>query len=73
MSGSLTIEIETGNAAFADSNEADELAYILRRIARRLNIGVDINGAIYDRDGSRVGYCEYEPGEYDDDDDAEEE
>ena len=69
----LTIEIETGNEAFADGNEAAELARILRRIGRRLDIGVDINGAIYDSNGNRVGWCEYEPGEYDDDDSEEEE
>jgi hypothetical protein len=67
----LTIEIETGNEAFADGKEAAELARILQSVARRLDIGVDINGAIYDSNGNRVGYCEYAPGEYDDD--AEEE
>ena len=65
MSGSLTIEIETGNETFANGYEAHELARILRRIGRRLDIGVDINGAIYDSNGNHVGYCEYEPGEYD--------
>ncbi len=59
MSGSLRIEIETGNAAFADGNEANELA----RIARRLNIGADVCGDIHDSNGNRVGHCEYEPGE----------
>ena len=39
MSGSLTIEIETGNATFADGNEAAELARILRDAARRIENG----------------------------------
>ena len=71
MSGSLTIEIETGNEAFADGNEAAELARILREAARKIDNG-HTEFKLHDYNGNRVGYCEYEPGEYDDDDSEEE-
>ena len=62
MSGSLTIKIETGNAAFADGNEAAELARILREAARRIEDG-HTEFKPCDYNGNRVGYCYYEPGE----------
>ena len=68
----LTIEIETGNAAFADGNEAAELARILREAARKID-NRHTEFKLHDHNGNRVGYCEYEPGEYDDDDSEEEE
>ena len=68
----LTIEIETGNAAFADGNEAAELARILREAAQRIEHGCT-GFPLRDNNGNRVGYCEYEPSEYDDDDSEEEE
>jgi hypothetical protein len=74
MSGSLRIEIETGNDAFADGAEANGLARFLRKAARMIEDG-HTEFRLYDHNGNRVGYCEYEPGEYDDDaeeDDAEE-
>ena len=71
MSGSLTIEIETSNAAFADGNEAAELARILREAARKIENG-HMGFKLYDYNGNHVGYCEYEPGEYDDEDSEEE-
>lgn len=58
----LTIEIETGNAAFANGNETAELARILRDTAQRIENG-HTEFKLYDYDGNRVGYCEYEPGE----------
>ena len=70
MNGSLTIKIETGNEAFANGCEAHELACILREAARKIENG-HTGFKLYDHNGNRVGYCEYEPGEYDDD--AEEE
>ena len=68
----LTIEIETGNEAFADGNEAAELARILREAARKIENG-HTEFKLRDYNGNRVGYCEYEPGEYDEDDAEEEE
>ena len=68
----LTIEIETGNEAFADGNEAAELARILREAARKIQRG-HTEFKLRDSDGNRVGWCEYVPGEYDDDDDDSEE
>ena len=68
----LTLEIETGNAAFADGNEAAELARILREAARKIENG-HTEFKLHDYNGNRVGYCEYAPGEYDDDDAEEEE
>ena len=60
----LTIEIETSNEAFADGDEAAELARILREAARKILRG-HTKFKLRDSDGSHVGYCEYEPGEYD--------
>ena len=60
----LTIEIETGNEAFADGNEAAELARILREAARKIQRG-HTEFKLRDSNGNHVGYCEYEPGEYD--------
>ena len=69
----LTIEIETGNEAFADGNEAAELARILREAARKIENG-HTEFKLHDYNGNRVGYCEYEPGEDDsEEDDSEEE
>ncbi len=68
----LTIEIETGNEAFADGNEAAELARILRGAAWMIENGYT-EFKLHDYNGNRVGYCEYAPGEYDDDDAEEEE
>ena len=62
MSGSLTIEIETGGEAFADGNEAAELARILREAARKIENG-HTEFKLRDYNGNRVGYCEYEPSE----------
>ena len=59
----LTIEIETGNEAFANGCEAAELARILREAARKIENG-HTEFKLHDHNGNRVGYCEYEPGEY---------
>ena len=66
----LTIEIETGNAAFADGNEAAELARILREAARKIENG-HTEFKLRDYNGNRVGYCEYEPSEEEEDDSEE--
>ena len=68
----LTIEIETGNEAFADGNEAAELARILRAAAWNIENGYT-EFKLHDYNGNRVGYCEYEPGEYDSEEDDSEE
>ena len=61
----LTIEIETGNEAFANGCEAHELACILREAARKIDNG-GMEFKLYDHNGNRVGYCYYEPEEEED-------
>jgi hypothetical protein len=51
MQGTLKLEIETGNAAMS---EADHLADALRFVARCIDRG-DVEGAIHDENGNRVG------------------
>jgi len=57
----LRIEIDTGNAAFAESNEAAELARILHLLAERIERnGAPMAGepvALWDINGNRVGEC----------------
>lgn len=57
----LTIEIETGDEAFADGNEAAELARILREAARRIEVGHK-GFYLYDENGNLVGPCAFRPG-----------
>ncbi len=60
------LEIESGNAAFADSPEI-ELARLLRLTADRLEFG-DRAGALIDINGNRVGDWNLELPEVEDDD-----
>jgi hypothetical protein len=60
----LTIEIETGNAAFEDDNLGFEIARILRKLADRIeNDGVGcLDMGLYDINGNKVGSTNYEEG-----------
>ena len=57
----LTIEIETGNKAFADSKAVEELNHILQEVMRRLAAGHE-RFYLYDVNGSLVGHCIFRPG-----------
>jgi hypothetical protein len=56
MAHKFKLEIETGNAAFGDSDaeRGAEIARILRDVALRLDKG-DEYGVIHDSNGNRVG------------------
>jgi hypothetical protein len=58
------LQIETGNAAFADDTGA-ELARILRELARRIEIGMHTSGGatVRDANGNKVGSWSYEESE----------
>lgn len=53
----LTITIKMDNAAFADDGNdgRSEAARLVEVVARKLNDGVDANGALVDLNGNRVG------------------
>lgn len=54
MTTKVTIQFDTGNAAFDDGNGPAEAARILKGIAAKLDAGLD-SGTVRDSNGNRVG------------------
>ena len=55
MSEKITIEFETGNAAFEDS-PTEEIALILERLAKKFRSDGDLDGnPVQDTNGNTVG------------------
>lgn len=61
MSGKFLLEIDCGNDAFGASQEeaAQELARILRNIAKELELLGDAPARPRDHNGNTVGKCEF--------------
>lgn len=55
----LRLEIETGNAAFADGGQAAEVARILRQAASKIERGSH-SGPLHDLNGNTVGRYDLE-------------
>jgi hypothetical protein len=56
MAEKITIEIETGNAAFDEGNSGYEVARILRKLADEFeNYGRAQFSGLYDYNGNKVG------------------
>lgn len=57
----VTIEFETGNAAFEDS-PTEEIALILERLAKKFREDGDLDGhRLLDTNGNTVGYVRIAP------------
>ncbi len=51
----FTLKIKTDNAAFEDEGANNEIARILRALAKRLEDGQDDRGLLNDLNGNHVG------------------